>query len=85
MKYKQEVALKSGWSRWIKPSTIKYKMACCGCGLVHQAQFRVVRIIGEHSPTEDLVTPVKLPRSKFIEYRVKVDVAATAAIRRHRK
>ena len=32
-----------GWSEWVCPDPKDYLMKCCDCGLVHEAQFRVVR------------------------------------------
>lgn len=33
-----------GWSEWFSPAHADdYGMKCCDCGLVHQAQFRVIR------------------------------------------
>jgi hypothetical protein len=33
-----------GWSDWQAPTPLKYKMACCDCGLVHDLQFRVGKV-----------------------------------------
>lgn len=33
------------WSRWIHPIPDNYLMACCDCGLVHEFQFRPLRIV----------------------------------------
>ena len=32
-----------GWSEWVCPNPDSYLMKCCDCGLVHEAQFGVVR------------------------------------------
>lgn len=32
-----------GWSDWVCPDPKSYLMKCCDCGLVHEAQFGVVR------------------------------------------
>lgn len=34
---------KDGWSDWVCPDPQSYLMKCCDCGLVHEAQFGVVR------------------------------------------
>ena len=36
-----------GWSEWVCPDPKDYLMKCCDCGLVHEAQFRVVRYKSE--------------------------------------
>lgn len=33
-----------GWSDWQSPVMRHYKMACCDCGLVHNMQFRVLKV-----------------------------------------
>ncbi len=33
------------WSRWIHPIPDNYLMSCCDCGLVHEFQFRPLRIV----------------------------------------
>lgn len=30
-----------GWSAWEKPVHEGYRLACCGCGLVHNVDFRI--------------------------------------------
>lgn len=71
MKYKKEVAAKGGWTDWIQPKRLGYKMACCDCGLVHQLNFRVIKYGGG--------------RQCFIQFQVKRDNRATAAVRRFRR
>lgn len=36
-----------GWSEWVCPDPKSYLMKCCDCGLVHEAQFGVVRYKSE--------------------------------------
>jgi hypothetical protein len=36
---------KNGWSWWQHPKMKGYKMQCCDCGLVHEVEFRVVKVI----------------------------------------
>jgi len=31
-----------GWSDWVLPVQTGYRMACCGCGLVHEVDYRVM-------------------------------------------
>jgi hypothetical protein len=40
----KEYSDKTGWSRWIPPVMRGYKMACCDCGLVHDMNFKVMRV-----------------------------------------
>lgn len=46
-KLKQVKALKSGWSRWEMPVMTGYLMGCCGCGLVHEMEFQVIKTTGK--------------------------------------
>jgi hypothetical protein len=59
------------WSPWNTPA-LKYKLACCDCGLVHDIEF-CVRLKGGKM----------LDRRKGqIKFRVRRNVRATAAMRR---
>lgn len=45
MKFFKVRPLKSGWTRWQKPKMKGYLMQCCDCGLIHEVDFRVYKII----------------------------------------
>lgn len=34
----------NGWTDWQSPVMSGYRMGCCDCGLVHDMEFRVVRV-----------------------------------------
>jgi hypothetical protein len=44
---KHEVENADDWSEWVCPDPKNYLMKCCDCGLVHEAQFGVVRYKSE--------------------------------------
>ena len=44
---KHEVENADDWSEWVCPDPKSYLMKCCDCGLVHEAQFGVVRYKSE--------------------------------------
>ena len=44
---KHEVENADDWSEWVCPNPESYLMKCCDCGLVHEAQFKVVRYKSE--------------------------------------
>ena len=44
---KHEVESAEDWSEWVCPNPHKYLMKCCDCGLVHEAEFGVVRYKSE--------------------------------------
>lgn len=68
-RYRQETAGEGGgpWSRWVQPRRKGYKLACCDCGLVHAMDFRLV---------------ASANGGRHIQFRVKRDNRATAAVRR---
>jgi hypothetical protein len=44
---KHEVENADDWSEWVCPDAKGYLMKCCDCGLVHEAEFGVVRYKSE--------------------------------------
>ena len=44
---KHEVENADDWSEWVCPDPKNYLMKCCDCGLVHEAEFGVVRYKSE--------------------------------------
>jgi len=44
---KHEVESAEDWSEWVCPDAKGYLMKCCDCGLVHEAEFGVVRYKSE--------------------------------------
>lgn len=43
-KFKTEMDEGKGWCRWVPPMMKGYRMGCCDCGLVHDMEFRVVKV-----------------------------------------
>jgi len=47
---------KDGWSYWQTPKMKGYLMQCCDCGLIHEVEFGVYRIIKRYkSGAKDVV------------------------------
>lgn len=67
--YASEPVNAKGWSRWIRPVRMGYRLACCDCGLIHEIDFA---LIGH-------------PPGKSIVFRARRDSLATAAHRRSKK
>jgi len=40
-RYKTHEAGENGYTEWVTPVEVGYKMSCCDCGLVHSLDFRV--------------------------------------------
>jgi hypothetical protein len=53
------------WTKWITPKMTNYKLKCCDCGLVHQINFRVAKVIKTYKDGTFIWKP--LPKA---EYRV---------------
>lgn len=77
-----------GWSDWLAPVLKRYRMACCDCGLVHDIDFRVVRVTKRKKRGffEFERVPTGLAKGKFrVMMRTKRNKRSTAAMRRNRK
>lgn len=44
-----------GWCEWVCPKPVGYLMKCCDCGLVHEADFRVVRYANQTTEEFEVV------------------------------
>ena len=44
---------------WVKPKMQGYKVECCDCGLIHEVDFRVVKIMERHDNGESTFEPVE--------------------------
>ena len=56
---------------WVQPIPVGYRLACCDCSLVHEIDFRVI------SDETD-------PELQHVQFRVRRNNRATAAMRRQR-
>lgn len=54
-------------NRWVQPIKKGYRTACCDCGLVHEMDFRIV----------------PYGSGRKVQFRVRRNDRATAAVRRH--
>ncbi len=45
MAYKKHIETENGWTNWVVPKMKDYKMACCDCGLVHNLDFKIGKIV----------------------------------------
>jgi hypothetical protein len=54
----QEV--EDGWCDWVCPKPRGYLMQCCGCELIHEVDFRVVRYESEDSEVYEVVVDPNL-------------------------
>lgn len=56
----QPAVTEDGFSNWVCPKPLGYLMQCCDCGLIHEAEFRVVQYKNEDSDEFDVVADVNM-------------------------
>lgn len=83
-KLKREVEGDDGWSDWVHPIPRKYKMGCCDCGLVHNMDFRVVKVL--HARKDGSFTYEEVKGTRFrVMFKAQRNSRSTAQCRRHKK
>jgi hypothetical protein len=77
-----EKETEDGWSRWVPPVMVGYRMSCCDCNLVHDMEFQVVRASSsdangffQHEEPLD-------PNEYRVLFRAKRNNRSTSALRR---
>ncbi len=81
MKLHREEEGDDGWSRWSQPVMDGYKLACCDCGLVHDVDFRALKVIG-NTDAKDWQCE-ELPTDRYrVELRAKRNNRSTGQVRR---
>ena len=60
---------RGGWTDWVTPIMTGYHMQCCGCGLKHEMQFRVLEQTS--AVTEDGTWSARPVKSGRVEFRAK--------------
>lgn len=76
MKRIQERA--NGWSDWQAPTMKRYRMGCCDCGLVHDLQFKVLRV---KTRSKGAFTGDEVPGHRVM-FRAKRNKRSTSQMRR---
>jgi len=77
-----------GWSDYQAPIPDKYKMACCDCGLVHDLEFIVAKVVkNKKDGYFDMdIMPTGTRKGKFrVLMRARRNKRATAAMRRGKR
>ena len=83
-RYDQVEDAGDGWTTWIQPVMSGYKMACCDCGLVHDLDFKAVRVKSKND--DGTWNFVELDDGRYrITMRVRRNARSTAMVRRHRQ
>ena len=83
MSYPTKPVNLNGWTDWVTPIMQGYKMACCDCGLVHNVEFRVVRV-KRHCKDGGCIVE-DLPTNKYkVQVRMNRNERSTGQLRRRR-
>ena len=69
-------------NEWVQPIRNGYKLACCDCGLVHDIDFRPVKL--DYDRKNKIYEATVIPKAAVI-FRVRRNNRATAGIRRGMK
>ena len=82
-KYYQVRSVAGKFSEWMFPGR-SHKMACCDCGLVHDMQFRAVKVLGKGS-TAAALRYTAMPKGHAVVFRARRNEKATTAKRRENR
>ena len=75
---------KNGWTDWQRPVMRGYRLGCCDCGLVHDIDFRVVKVVKRHR-NGIKEGEVLSSRDYRVEFRVRRNERSTGQVRRHKR
>ena len=73
----------TGWSDWIAPVMVNYRMFCCDCGLAHDLQFDVLTAIDNGDGTHTVIDE-EVDNGR-VRFRARRNERSTAQKRRHQK
>ncbi len=80
-KYPPELEQEDGWTRWVPPKPEAYRFMCCDCGLVHDMQFKVGRVVDKKAGGWVYLEDVDDPEL-VVQFRVRRNNRSTAQVRR---
>lgn len=82
-KYVQQVESEpDGYTPWIYPVMDDYRIACCGCGLVHDFKFQVDKVVKRNANGTFSAKPAS--ESYVVKFKAKQNRRATAARKRNK-
>lgn len=70
-----------GWCKWIAPQMRGYRLGCCDCGLVHDVNFEVVKVM-KTSPDGSWTHKVLDPQKYRVLMVARRNNRSTAGMRR---
>lgn len=80
---KKMIEREHGWCDDVFPIMRGYKMACCDCGLVHDMQFEVGKIVKENKDGSFVVDHMD-PNKYRVIFRARRNNRSTGQVRRHK-
>lgn len=81
---RKEIELEDGWSREVAPVMEGYKLACCDCGLVHDMDFKVVKVT-QNNPDGSWESEEVDAEEYRVIFKAKRNKRSTGQVRRHKK
>ena len=81
-KLKTMIERDDGWCDEVTPIMDGYKMACCDCGLVHDMEFRAVRVKKDNGDGTFLGDWLD-PKKYRVAFRARRNNRSTGQVRRH--
>ena len=87
MKYRPLIEKKEEdgyWSEWVSPKA-DYKLRCCDCSLVHNIQFKVVKVKEKLGNDEFIARDLSKPGNYLVMFRAQRNNRATSQCRRKDK
>lgn len=82
-KLKVMLEREDGWSDDVFPHPGGYKMACCDCGLVHDIEFSVVKVV-KHNPNGTFRVRDVDSKTYRVRFRARRNKRSTGQVRRHK-
>lgn len=78
------VAGKGGWSGWIEPKRKNYRLGCCDCGLVHDFDIQIAKVL-KRTKGDHVQFALIRPKGLTIVFRARRNERSTAQKRRNPK
>ena len=83
--FEKVVEIGGNFSEWRQPQRTDYKLGCCDCGLVHDFEFRVVRVIKDLGRGEKVIQEIDDQEQYAVQFRAKRNTRSTGQMRRWKK
>jgi hypothetical protein len=82
--FKKHVAGEGGWSEWTQPVMRGYRLACCDCCLVHDMEFKVLKVTKQNPDGSWEAEEIDSEKYR-VEFRARRNNRSTAQLRRQER